>query len=116
MICVDWLIDRLGTRVGCAVAMIFWSLASTAHAVASSFTTFIVAWSALGFGESGVSIAFQLNGKNSLVTGSRRGLGAAITVALAEVAQTQDVTGGFEPGSFVRSNSLARTQDVLLRR
>ncbi len=28
--------------------------------------------------------AFQLNGKNALVTGSRRGLGAAIAVALAE--------------------------------
>jgi len=28
--------------------------------------------------------AFQLTGKNALVTGSRRGLGAAIAVALAE--------------------------------
>ena len=28
--------------------------------------------------------AFQLNGKNALVTGSRRGLGAAIAIALAE--------------------------------
>ena len=27
---------------------------------------------------------FQLNGKNALVTGSRRGLGAAIAVALAK--------------------------------
>jgi ACS family hexuronate transporter-like MFS transporter len=54
MICVGRLIDRLGTRVGYAVAMIFWSLASMAHAFASSFTAFIVARSALGFGESGV--------------------------------------------------------------
>jgi NAD(P)-dependent dehydrogenase (short-subunit alcohol dehydrogenase family) len=28
--------------------------------------------------------AFQLNGKNALVTGSRRGLGAAMALALAE--------------------------------
>ena len=28
--------------------------------------------------------AFQLNGKNALITGSRRGLGAVIAVALAE--------------------------------
>ena len=54
MICVGRLIDRLGTRVGYAVAMIFWSLASMAHAVASSFATFVAARAALGFAESGV--------------------------------------------------------------
>jgi MFS transporter, ACS family, hexuronate transporter len=51
---VGRVIDRLGTRAGYALTMIFWSLASMAHAVASSFLSFIVVRSALGLGESGV--------------------------------------------------------------
>jgi ACS family hexuronate transporter-like MFS transporter len=51
---VGRVIDRLGTRLGYALSMGFWSLASMGHALGSSFTSFIVARSALGFGESGV--------------------------------------------------------------
>jgi len=54
MIFMGRLIDRLGTRIGYAVAMVFWSLASMAHATANSFLTFAVARAALGFGEAGV--------------------------------------------------------------
>ncbi|MGH9551976.1 MAG: MFS transporter, partial [Terriglobales bacterium] len=54
MVVVGRLVDRLGTRLGYALAMVFWSLASMAHAFSGSFTSFIVARSALGFGESGV--------------------------------------------------------------
>ncbi len=54
MVCVGRLIDRLGTRIGYAVAMIFWSLASMAHAAANSFFMFAIARAALGFGEAGV--------------------------------------------------------------
>ena len=54
MILMGRLIDRLGTRVGYAVAMIFWSLASMGHAMANSLTGFVIARSALGFGEAGV--------------------------------------------------------------
>jgi ACS family hexuronate transporter-like MFS transporter len=54
MLAVGRLVDRLGTRLGYALAMVFWSLASMGHAVGSSFTSFLVARSALGFGESGV--------------------------------------------------------------
>jgi MFS transporter, ACS family, hexuronate transporter len=54
MIFVGRLIDRLGTRIGYAAAMVFWSVASMAHAVANSLTTFVIARSALGFGEAGV--------------------------------------------------------------
>ncbi len=54
MLVVGWIIDRLGTRVGYALAMAFWSLASMGHALANSFTGFLVARSALGFGEAGV--------------------------------------------------------------
>ncbi|MFZ0522368.1 MAG: MFS transporter [Candidatus Acidiferrales bacterium] len=54
MIFVGRLIDRLGTRVGYAVAMVFWSLASMGHAIANSLAGFMVARCALGFGEAGV--------------------------------------------------------------
>jgi MFS transporter, ACS family, aldohexuronate transporter len=54
MLVMGRLIDRLGTRLGYALAMVFWSLASMGHAMASSFTSFIIARSALGLGESGV--------------------------------------------------------------
>src|SRR5579862_8516080 len=54
MVVVGRLVDRLGTRLGYAWSMIFWSLASIAHAACTSFFSFVVARSALGFGESGV--------------------------------------------------------------
>jgi ACS family hexuronate transporter-like MFS transporter len=54
MILMGRLIDRLGTRVGYAIAMVFWSLASMGHAIANSLTGFVIARSALGFGEAGV--------------------------------------------------------------
>ena len=54
MVVVGRLVDRLGTRLGYALSMVFWSLASMGHAFGSSFTSFLVARSALGFGESGV--------------------------------------------------------------
>ena len=52
MLVVGRLVDRLGTRRAYSIAMLFWSLASMAHAFAHSLTSFIVARSALGFGES----------------------------------------------------------------
>ena len=54
MVVVGGLVDRLGTRLGYALAMVFWSLASMGHAIGSSFASFAVARSALGFGEAGV--------------------------------------------------------------
>ena len=54
MVVVGRLIDRLGTRLGYALTMVFWSLAAMGHALANSFSGFIVARSALGFGEAGV--------------------------------------------------------------
>lgn len=47
------LIDRLGTRIGFAVAIVFWSLAAMAHAGARSALGFGVARFALGLGEAG---------------------------------------------------------------
>src|SRR5271157_4886700 len=54
MIVVGRIIDRLGTRLGFALAMVFWSLASMGHAIAGSLITFGIARAALGFGESGL--------------------------------------------------------------
>jgi len=54
MLAVGWLVDRLGTRAGYAVAMVFWSLASIGHALGTSLASFMVARSALGFWEAGV--------------------------------------------------------------
>ncbi len=54
MVVMGRVIDRLGTRLGYALSMVFWSLASIAHAAGGSFLSFAVFRSALGFGESGV--------------------------------------------------------------
>src|SRR5260370_16281436 len=50
MLLMGRLIDRLGTRLGYAVAMTFWSIASMAHAAAGSFARFAPAAFAPGFG------------------------------------------------------------------
>jgi ACS family hexuronate transporter-like MFS transporter len=54
MVLVGRFIDRVGTRLGYALAMAFWSLASIAHGLTTSFTGFIAARFALGLGESAV--------------------------------------------------------------
>lgn len=54
MVLVGRFIDRVGTRLGYALAMAFWSLASIAHGFATSFTGFLAARFALGLGESAV--------------------------------------------------------------
>ena len=54
MLVVGWIVDRLGVKVGYSLAMIFWSLASMAHAAGTSLRTFFIARGALGLGEAGV--------------------------------------------------------------
>ena len=46
-----WLLDRIGTRWGLALAIIWWSLAEIGHAFARSLTGFGIARFALGAGE-----------------------------------------------------------------
>src|SRR5229473_2945743 len=48
MLVVGGIIDRLGSRLGYAAVMVFWSLASMAHAFCSSFSSFLAARVALG--------------------------------------------------------------------
>jgi ACS family hexuronate transporter-like MFS transporter len=54
MLLMGRLIDKLGTRLGYAMAMAFWSLASMATALGNSFTSFAVSRVALGLGEAAV--------------------------------------------------------------
>jgi MFS transporter, ACS family, aldohexuronate transporter len=53
MVVSGGVIDRLGTRVGYALAMGWWSIAAMAHALASSVFSFGVARFMLGAGEAG---------------------------------------------------------------
>jgi len=54
MLAMGRLIDRLGTRRGYSIAMVFWSIAAMAMATGRSLTSFLFYRSALGFGEAGV--------------------------------------------------------------
>src|SRR5256885_4527156 len=53
MVAMGRFIDRVGTRAGFSLAMIFWSLASMGHAVCNSLASFLVARFSLGLGEAG---------------------------------------------------------------
>jgi len=50
---MGWLMDRLGVRLGYAVALVFWSVAAAAHALASTAFGFGAARFFLGLGEAG---------------------------------------------------------------
>ena len=54
MVVVGRIVDRLGVKLGYALTMVFWSLASMAHAAGTSLTTFFLARGTLGLGEAGV--------------------------------------------------------------
>jgi len=53
LLCAGAVIDRLGTRIGYALAIGIWSLAAMSHALAASVLGFAMARFALGIGESG---------------------------------------------------------------
>jgi len=53
MLAMGKFIDRAGTRIGYGLAMVFWSLASMAHALCGSLLSFAFARGALGLGEAG---------------------------------------------------------------
>ena len=50
---MGWLTDKIGIRLGLAIAAIVWCLASTAHGLVSSVGGFILARIVLGLGEGG---------------------------------------------------------------
>ncbi len=53
LISFGWLIDRIGTKLGYAITIIFWSIAGMLHAFARSAFGFGIARVALGLGEAG---------------------------------------------------------------
>jgi MFS transporter, ACS family, hexuronate transporter len=53
MLAFGWIIDRLGTRTGFALAMAWWSLAAMGQALARGVASFAVACGLLGIGEAG---------------------------------------------------------------
>jgi MFS transporter, ACS family, hexuronate transporter len=53
MLVVGRFIDRVGTRMGYGLAMLFWSAVSMAHALCGSLFSFEIARGALGLGEAG---------------------------------------------------------------
>jgi ACS family hexuronate transporter-like MFS transporter len=53
LLCAGAIIDRLGTRIGYAIAIGVWSLAAMAHSLAGSAAGFAAARFALGLGEAG---------------------------------------------------------------
>lgn len=50
---LGWIVDRLGTRIGYAISLAFWSVAAAGHALANSAYGFGVARFFLGLGEAG---------------------------------------------------------------
>ena len=54
MLVMGRLMDRLGTRRGFSIAVLFWSLAAAAHALAMTVMGFSMARFALGIGEAGM--------------------------------------------------------------
>ena len=52
MVLVGRFIDRVGTRIGYGVSIVFWSVAAMAHAACTSILSFTLARAALGLGES----------------------------------------------------------------
>src|SRR5215207_3264940 len=50
---VGWVMDKIGTRKGFSLAVIVWSLAAMAHALARTVAGFSIARFALGLGEAG---------------------------------------------------------------
>lgn len=53
LVCAGAVIDRLGTRIGYALAIAVWSLAAMGHALAATVLGFMVARFFLGLGEAG---------------------------------------------------------------
>lgn len=53
LIALGWFIDKIGTKLGYAISIIFWSIAGMLHAVAKSAFGFGVARVGLGLGEAG---------------------------------------------------------------
>ncbi len=70
-------LDRWGLRVGMSISVTFWTLASVAHALLSSFAGFAAARAALGFGEA-ATFPGGLRAATQTLPPSKRSRGVAI--------------------------------------
>ena len=71
------ILDRVGLRRGMSLAVLFWTLASASHALASGFMSFAVARAALGFGE-GATFPGGLRAVMQTLPSGARGRGIAV--------------------------------------
>ncbi|WP_058835910.1 MFS transporter [Luteimonas abyssi] len=53
LLCAGFVIDRLGTKAGYAIAITIWSIAAMSHSLAATVVGFMIARFALGLGEAG---------------------------------------------------------------
>ncbi|WP_024891915.1 MFS transporter [Luteimonas huabeiensis] len=53
LLCAGFVIDRLGTKAGYAIAITVWSVAAMSHALAATVVGFVIARFMLGLGEAG---------------------------------------------------------------
>jgi ACS family hexuronate transporter-like MFS transporter len=70
-------VDRFGLRVGLAVAVALWTVASASHALSSTAATFAIARAALGFGE-GATFPAGLRTATQTLRPDQRARGLAI--------------------------------------
>ncbi|MEZ5401511.1 MAG: MFS transporter [Bryobacteraceae bacterium] len=100
------ILDRVGLRLGMAVSVSFWTIASTAHVFASGFSSFAAARIALGFGEGATfpaglraavqSLPVHLRSRGIAISYSGGSLGAIITpIVVTPVAAAWGWRGGF---------------------
>jgi ACS family hexuronate transporter-like MFS transporter len=85
-------LDRIGIRLGMTIAVTFWTIASTAHALAGGFWSFALARTLLGFGEGATfpgglrtavqSLPAEQRSRGIAVAYSGGSLGAVITPLL----------------------------------
>jgi MFS transporter, ACS family, hexuronate transporter len=115
LVCAGWVIDRLGTRLGYALAICIWSLAAAGHALATTPLQFGIARFFLGLGEAGnfpaavktVAEWFP-KGERALATGifnSGTSVGAVLAPAIVPIVA---VTWGWQ-AAFLLTAALSAT-------
>ena len=90
LIGVGRFVDAMGTRLGCALALAWWSFAAMAHGLVTSVFGFGFARFLLGLGEAGIS----RRRSRPYPTCFRAGLSARSSVSVGSEARWEDVGGG----------------------
>src|SRR5688572_17121343 len=106
-----WLMDRLGTRRGFLIIMIFWSLACASHGVAGGVIALAASRLLLGFGEGGgfpaatraVAEWFPVTERSTAmgIINAGTAIGAVVAPPLIALILTQVHWFGFAPWRWV---------------